>query len=144
MSVAPHSASESPSPPPHTGETSIAQGYSADARDPAALRRALDLAFDYRGDVTITRKSSAPDAPPIEGYVFDRKTDRGPPAGELIARVIVRDTAERVSIPFSDIARISFTGRDTASGKSFETWVKKYVQKKMAGESASIESEPLE
>ena len=32
----------------------------------------------------------------------------------------------------------------TAAGKSFETWVKKFVSRKLAGESASIESEPLE
>lgn len=139
MSVAPHSASESPSPPPHTGETAVSQGYVADANDPAALRRAIDLAFDYRGDVTITRKSS-PD--PVEGYIFDRKTDRS--TGELIARVMIKDSEQRINIPFSDIARIAFTGKDTASGKSFETWVKKYVQKKMAGEKASIESDLLE
>jgi hypothetical protein len=137
MSVAPHSASE---PAPHTGESTIAQGYAADASDPAALRRALDLAFDYRGDVTITRKSVPQQ--PIEGYVFDRKSDRA--TGETVARVIVRETAARLSIPLSDIARIAFTGKDTASGKSFETWVKKYAQKKMAGEQANIESEPLE
>jgi len=139
MSVAPHSASESPTPPPHTGEAAVAQGYVADARDPEALRRALDLAFDYRGDVTITRRSNPQ---PLEGYVFDRKTERG--SGQVIAREIARDTEQRVNIPLSDIAQIAFTGRDTASGKSFETWVKKYVQKKMAGEAANIESEPLE
>jgi hypothetical protein len=136
MSVAPHSASD---PAPHTGESMVAQGYSADANNPAALRRALDLAFDYRGDVTITRKSMPE---PIEGYVFDRKIDRA--TGEVVARVIVKDTEQRIAIPFADIARLDFTGKDTASGKSFETWVKKYVQKRMAGEKASIESEPLE
>jgi hypothetical protein len=139
MSVAPHSASESPLPPPHTGETAVAQGFAADASDPVALRRAVELAFDYRGDVTITRKS-APQ--PIDGYIFDRKSDRQ--TGELIARVMLRDSEQRINIPFSDIARVAFTGKDTASGKSFETWVKKYVQKKMAGETASIESDPLD
>jgi hypothetical protein len=136
MTLAPHSASELA---PHTGETSVAQGYAADASDQAALRRAIDLAFDYRGDITITRQSTPQ---PIEGYVFDRKTDRS--TGQLTVRILVRDTAERINIPQSDVARIDFTGRDTASGRSFETWVKKYVEKKMAGESASIEAEPLD
>ncbi|HVP74370.1 MAG TPA: hypothetical protein VMS30_11570 [Phycisphaerales bacterium] len=139
MSVAPHSASESPSPPPHTGETSIAQGYSADASDPQALRRAIELAFDYRGDVTITRRSSPQ---PIEGYLFDRKNDRA--GGGMIVRMIASGSGERIAIPMSDIERIAFTGRDTASGKSFETWVKKYLEKKLAGEKASIESESLD
>ena len=139
MSVAPHSASESPSPPPHTGEAPVAQGYSVDASDQAALRRALDLAFDYRGDVTITRTSSPQ---PIEGYLFDRRIDRA--TGALTVRMIAAGSEKRLAIPMSDIARIDFTGRDTASGKSFETWLKKYVDKKRAGEKASIESEPLE
>jgi outer membrane protein assembly factor BamA len=41
------------------------------------------------------------------------------------------------------VRAIEFSGRDTAAGKSFETWMKKYVQKKLAGEEASIRSEPL-
>ena len=40
-----------------------------------------------------------------------------------------------MSVSYSEIARLEFTGRDTAAGKSWETWVKKYVDKKKAGES---------
>ena len=36
------------------------------------IRIALEKAFDYRGDVTITRKDGAV----IEGYLFDRRTGR--------------------------------------------------------------------
>ena len=36
------------------------------------IRAALEKAFDYRGDVTITRK----DGSKIEGYVFDRRTGK--------------------------------------------------------------------
>lgn len=127
------------SSPNTSAATSVAQGYAANASDPAALRRAVDLAFDYRGDVTITRRSSLQ---PIEGFIFDRKLDRA--SKELIVRVIPVGSDERITIPFSDITRIDFTGRDTASGKSFETWVKKYIEKKQAGERASIESESLD
>ena len=35
----------------------------------ADLRKALESAFDYRGDVLITRK----DGSKIEGYIFDRR-----------------------------------------------------------------------
>ncbi len=115
------------------------QGYTADASDPAALRRAVELAVDYRGDVTITRRSSPQQ---VEGYIFDRRHDRA--SNDIIVRVIPADREERIAIALSDIARIEFTGRDTASGKSFETWVKKYIEKKLAGERASIDSEPLD
>jgi hypothetical protein len=115
------------------------QRRAAEASDPEALREAIEHAFDYRGDVTITRKSS-PHA--VEGYVFDRRADRA--TGEVTVRVMVRDSEQRMTIPLSDIQRLEFTGRDAASGKSFETWVKKYVEKKIAGERANIESEPIE
>ena len=48
--------------------------------------------------------------------------------------MIPKDTNDKIAIPYSEIARLEFTGRDTAAGKSFETWVKKYQQKKAAGE----------
>ena len=48
---------------------------------------------------------------------------------------------EKTSIRYNDIARLEFTGRDTAAGKSFETWVKKYQAKKAAGET-NIQIEP--
>jgi hypothetical protein len=55
-----------------------------------------------------------------------------------------RDRDERITVRGDDIARIHFTGRDTAAGKSFETWTKKYVRKKLAGEKANLESEPID
>jgi hypothetical protein len=143
MSIAPHNPhSTAAEPVPHAGQSSVAQGFAADASDPASLRRAIELAFDYRGDVTITRKSSPPPAPPIEGYMFDRKPDKD--TGEMIVRMIASADGNRLTIPFSDIARIDFTGKDTASGRSFETWVKKYVEKKLAGECAGIDAETLD
>ena len=36
------------------------------------LRQALEKAFDYRGDVIITRK----DGSKVEGYIFDRRTGK--------------------------------------------------------------------
>lgn len=115
------------------------QGLVVDDTDSAALRAAIDLAVDYRGDVTITRRSGGP---PVAGYVFDRTA--GPPPDEVVIRVIPRDGDQRIAIRLGDVARIEFTGRDAAAGKSFETWMRKYVAKKLAGERASIESEPLD
>ena len=92
------------------------------------LRSGLEQAFDYRGDVTITRR----DGTNIEGYVFDRKA--GKTLADSFVRLIPKDEARKLAIPYSDIAGLAFTGRDTAAGKSWEAWVKKYFQKKSAGE----------
>ncbi len=120
-----------------TDHTSIA-GMVADDSDAEALRRALDAAVGYRGDVTIIRRSSGDT---IKGYVFDCTLCSNTKQSTL--RLIPTDGTERVSIPVDDIASVQFSGKDPAAGKSFETWVKKYVTKKLAGETANIESEPL-
>ncbi len=113
-------------------------GTVVDASDHQALRRALDDALGYRGDVTITRRSTGET---IEGYLFDCTSQAS--LAQSAVRLIPKDGSERVTIPADDIARIKFSGKDPAAGKSFQTWVKKYVAKKLAGESANIESEPL-
>ena len=60
-------------------------------------------------------------------------------------RLFPKDRDEKVSISYADITRLEFTGRDTAAGKSFETWVKKYQAKKAAGETnIGIEPEKLD
>src|SRR5271168_4752074 len=91
------------------------------------IRAALEKAFDYRGDVTITRK----DGSAIEGYIFDRRSN-GKTLADCFVRLFPKDRDEKVSVSYADIGRLAFTGRDTAAGKSFETWVKKYREKKAA------------
>jgi hypothetical protein len=93
------------------------------------VRVALEKAFDYRGDVTITLK----DGSKVEGYVFDRDSAAAS-IGQCGVRLLPKDHKEKVAISYAQIARLEFTGRDTAAGKSFETWVKKYWEKKRAGE----------
>jgi hypothetical protein len=93
------------------------------------IRAALEMAFDYRGDVAITRK----DGSVVEGYIFDRRSN-GKTLADCVVRLFPKDRDEKISVSYSDIARLEFTGRDTAAGKSFETWVKKYREKKAAGE----------
>jgi hypothetical protein len=100
------------------------------------IRGALEKAFDYRGDVTITRK----DGTVVEGYIFDRRSG-GKTLAECSVRLFPKDRDEKISIPYSEIARLVFSGKDTAAGKSFETWVKKYQEKKAAGEK-NIRLEP--
>ena len=100
----------------------------------------MEKAFDYRGDVTVTLK----DGRKLEGYIFDRKSN-GPRLSDCFVRMMPKDQPGKFNVPYSDIAALAFTGRDTAAGKSFAAWVKKYNEKKAAGEkNIGIESEPLE
>jgi len=105
----------------------------------ADIRAVVEKAFDYRGDVTITRK----DGSQITGYLFDRRT--GPTLETSAVRLMLPSSNDRPSIPYSDIAAIAFTGRDTAAGKSYEAWVKKYWEKRAKGEkNISLEPEALD
>ena len=103
------------------------------------MRDALEKAFDYRGDVTITRK----DGTTVEGYLFDRRS--GKSLQDSFVRIIPRNTRDKISLAYSDIAALAFTGRDTAAGKSWEAWVRKYWEKKAAGETnIGLDPESLE
>ncbi|MBZ5679035.1 MAG: hypothetical protein LAO24_02900 [Acidobacteriia bacterium] len=103
------------------------------------IRAALEKAFDYRGDITITRK----DGSKIEGYLFDRRT--AATLKDSVVRLYPKDSNEKVAISYADIAALAFTGRDTAAGKSWEAWMKKYAAKKAAGEKdLSLHPDPLD
>ena len=116
------------------------QGWIPSLATDEEIRVALEKAFDYRGDVTITLK----DGNKVEGYVFDRRSD-GPKLSDASVRLLPKDRDEKRAIRYSDIARLEFTGRDTAAGQSFETWVKKYRERKAAGEkNIQLTPEPLD
>ena len=114
------------------------QGWIPDLASEEEIREALEKAFDYRGDVRLTRK----DGSAVEGYIYDRR--RGETLQSSLVRILPADGTPRQSIPFSDIANLVFSGRDTAAGKSWESWVRKYWEKKDAGETAAIEPEALD
>jgi hypothetical protein len=115
------------------------EGWVPELATEAELRDALEKAFDYRGDVTITRK----DGSRVEGYVFDRRN--GPTLDASVVRLIPQNSSQKISIPYSDIAALAFSGRDTAAGKSWEAWVRKYWERKAAGEEGiALEPEKLE
>ena len=114
------------------------QGWIPQLATEADIRAVIEKAFDYRGDVTITRKNSAE----VTGYLFDRRA--GPTLESSVVRLMLA-TGERPTVSYSEIAAIAFTGRDTAAGKSYEAWVKKYWEKRAKGEkNISIEPEALE
>ena len=55
------------------------EGWVPELAGEEEIRQALEKAFDYRGDITITRK----DGSKVEGYVFDRR--QGKTLAELAA-----------------------------------------------------------
>lgn len=115
------------------------QGWVPQLATEEELRIALEKAFDYRGDVTLTLKDNSK----IEGYIFDRIT--GPSLSTSYVRVLPKDSSQRVKIAYTNIAALAFTGRDTAAGKSWEAWVRKYWEKKASGEGdLSLEPESLD
>ena len=88
------------------------EGWVPELATPEELSAALEQAFDYRGDVLITRK----DGTKIEGYIFDRRT--GSTLANSFVRVMPKDGSSKISISYADIAALAFTGRDMAAGKS--------------------------
>jgi hopanoid biosynthesis associated radical SAM protein HpnH len=88
------------------------------------LAEAIEEAFNYRGDVTLQLRSGER----IEGYIFDRN----PAAATL--RIVAKPEGRRRTVRFAEIERLAFSGRDMADGRSFEAWVRKYAERKAAGE----------
>jgi hypothetical protein len=68
----------------------------------------------------------------VEGYIFDRR--RGASLAESSVRLFPKDSPEKRSIAYSEIAGLTFSGKDRAAGASWEAWVKKWNEKKAAGE----------
>jgi hypothetical protein len=104
------------------------EGWTPVLGSDAEVLDALEKAFDYRGDVTIQCK----DGSVVEGYIFDRRT--GASLAESWVRLFPKDSAEKRSIAYSEIAGLTFSGKDRAAGASWEAWVKKWNEKKAAGE----------
>jgi hopanoid biosynthesis associated radical SAM protein HpnH len=111
------------------------EGWIPELTTEAEVREAMEKAFDYRGDVTITRK----DGSSIAGYLYDRQY--GAAFKDCFVRIIPTGKQTKEVIPYADIGAIAFTGKDTAAGKTFENWVKRYWEKKAAGEQ-NIQIEP--
>ncbi len=137
----PHASIENPDAlevAPGTAHEQL-QGWMPQLASEEELRQALEKAFDYRGDITITRK----DGSKVEGYLFDRRSATN--LKDSVVRLYPRTSSQKIAISYADIAALAFTGRDTAAGKSWEAWMKKYAAKKAAGEKdLSLHPEPLD
>jgi hypothetical protein len=102
------------------------------------LREALEKAFDYRGDVTVTLKSGER----IEAYIFNRQT--GATLADSYVQYFTPNANDKRRVSYAEIARLEF-GKDRAAGKNWEAWVKKYNERKAAGEQGiALHPEALE
>ena len=96
----------------------------------AALREAACMATNYRGDVTL----STLDNPALTCFVFDCTND--------VLRYMTPD-GDRRACRLVDLRSVEFSGKDTAAGITFDKWVKRYVERTLAGQNASLESNDL-
>jgi hypothetical protein len=104
------------------------EGWIPELASDEDLRRALEKAFDYRGDVTITLKSGER----IEAYIFNRST--GATLADSWVQYFAPNSPDKRKVSYAEIARLEFSGKDRAAGKHWEDWVKAYNEKKAAGE----------
>ncbi len=104
------------------------EGWIPELASDEDLRQALEKAFDYRGDVTITLKSGER----IEAYIFNRQT--GATLADSYVQYFTPSAAEKRKVSYAEIARLEFSGKDRAAGKHWEDWVKAYNERKAAGE----------
>ncbi len=120
-------------------EHEVLEGWVPELASSEDLCQALEKAFDYRGDVTITTKSGEK----IEAFIFNRHT-----AATLADSWVMYFTPkapEKRKLSYAEIARLEFSGKDRAVGKHWEDWVKAYNEKKAAGEkNIALHPESLE
>lgn len=86
------------------------------------LLKVIELAFGYRGDITLELKSREC----ISGYLFNRVLD-GP---DFYVEMFHPEHSGPRRIPCREIHAFHFTGPDTASGESCEAWVRKRHEEK--------------
>jgi hypothetical protein len=104
------------------------EGWVPEVASEDDLRQALEKAFDYRGDVTLTLKSGER----IEAFIFNRRT--GATLADSYVQYFTPKAQEKLKVSYAEIARLEFSGKDRAAGKHWEDWVKNYNEKKAAGE----------
>ena len=90
----------------------------------AELAEAVELALDYRGDVTVSLKSGES----LRGYLFNRQVN----GSDSYIEMSPSDSSPAHQVHFDQIAAIAFTGEDTATGKSWEIWVAKKESERQA------------
>jgi len=102
-------AADAAGPPAERAEeTGPTQGWSA-----PASAESLRVAFEYRGDVTLLLDDDSR----VDGYLSNLSDET--------LRMWCRGETAQLEIPIRHVKHVELTGRDTASGKSWQTWMKK-------------------
>ena len=112
-----------PQEEPSPQEPSL-QGWDPAGDGPVDVPRVVELAFGYRGNVTIYKH----DGTAVVGYLCNRD------AREPEPRIEYMDEAGDgpFSIPYADIANIRFTGTDPAKGNSYAAYQQRKTQDRLA------------
>ncbi len=108
------------------------EGRSVRPQSREELVELVEHAFDYRGDVTVELSSGRK----IEGYVSNRDARAARPFLEIIPQ----QGPETLQIPFDEIVAVTFSGEDTAFGKSWHEWMSKHESQRLA-EAERVERE---
>jgi hypothetical protein len=110
-------------------ERSLLEGWEPVVGVETSLEEIVDLAFDYRGDVTVVRR----DGTEAVGYVFNRNAE----VPEPFIQMFDRAGDGPFTIHYAEVRTIRFTGKDTAAGKSYEAWLRRKTERLPAAASDS-------
>ena len=103
------------------------RGFSWVEGEPGSLEEMVEIAFDYRGDVSILLR----DEDDLVGYLANRSIAQQAPAESWI-EVFPAAGGARRRISLTAIRGLILSGKDVASGKSWESWLKKYTERRDA------------
>ena len=103
------------------------RGFSWVEGEPGNLEEIVEVAFDYRGDVTVLLR----DEDDLVGYLANRSFGRSAQA-ESWVEVFPAAGGSRRRISLVAIRGLILSGKDVASGKSWENWLKKYTERRDA------------
>ena len=102
------------------------EGWCPRIPDDVSLAAAVELAFDYRGDVTV----DLADGTHVVGYLFNRDGDAA------LAELYVPGDDTPLTIRYTDIRGIRFSGRDTAAGNTYAAWLRRREEARRPSPSA--------
>ena len=105
---------------PESDERAPLEGWEPAVGIEVCLEEVVERAFDYRGDVTVVRR----DGTEVIGYLFNRNAE----ILERFVQMFDRAGDGPLTIPYSEIRTIRFTGKDTAAGKSYEAWLRRKTE----------------